>query len=172
MNGFVLLIPFILIRFGLLSLIDKNAIRHAAFFAPVAGSEKIPYWLYQISNIFFFVYLCFLKIQPGTGWFSAGLTVYGLGTLLCIVAMVDFARPAGNGISREGCYRFSRNPMYIAYFLIFMGYMLLTRPMALLVCLLVFQVSAHWIILAEERWCIQEFGDEYIAYMRQVRRYL
>lgn len=42
----------------------------------------------------------------------------------------------------------------------------------LLVLLGLFQVSSHWIILSEERWCVREFGDEYTAYMGRVRRYL
>jgi protein-S-isoprenylcysteine O-methyltransferase Ste14 len=37
---------------------------------------------------------------------------------------------------------------------------------------LVFQISAHWIILSEERWCVNKFGQEYINYMNKVRRYI
>jgi protein-S-isoprenylcysteine O-methyltransferase Ste14 len=37
---------------------------------------------------------------------------------------------------------------------------------------LVFQISSHWIILSEERWCVKQFGDEYIDYMKRVRRYI
>ncbi len=172
MNGFILLIPLFLIRYGLLALLSKDALPRAAFFAPVIGNEKIAYWLYQLANVFFFIYLFFLKIQTGTSWFYTGLAVYCLGTLLCIAATVAFAKPAENGISRDGVYRFSRNPMYVAYFLIFLGCVLLTRSWALFVCLIIFQVSAHWIILAEERWCIQQFGEDYVAYTHRVRRYM
>lgn len=34
------------------------------------------------------------------------------------------------------------------------------------------KISAHWIILAEERWCIKKFGEEYKNYMNKVRRYI
>jgi protein-S-isoprenylcysteine O-methyltransferase Ste14 len=40
------------------------------------------------------------------------------------------------------------------------------------VLLIFFQISAHWIILSEERWCIKKFGEEYIKYMNRVRRYI
>ena len=51
MNGFLLLVPFILIRFGLLSILSKEAINRAAYFPPLIKNEKAAYWLYQISNI-------------------------------------------------------------------------------------------------------------------------
>jgi protein-S-isoprenylcysteine O-methyltransferase Ste14 len=41
-----------------------------------------------------------------------------------------------------------------------------------LAILLVFQVSVHYVILSEERWCINQFGEDYRRYMRRVRRYL
>ena len=32
---------------------------------------------------------------------------------------------------------------------------------------MLFQISAHWIILAEERWCIQKFEEAYREYMKE-----
>jgi protein-S-isoprenylcysteine O-methyltransferase Ste14 len=172
MNGFLLLIPFLLIRFGLLSLLNKDSLIRAAFFAPLIGAEKIAYWVYQISNILFFIYIFFLKVTTGSFWFYAGLALYALGLLLCLVSILNFAYPAENGINLKGLYRFSRNPMYVAYFICFLGCALLTQSLLLFVILLVFQISAHWIILSEERWCIKKFGAEYINYMNKVRRYI
>lgn len=172
MNGFLLLIPFILIRFGLLSILNKEGVRRAAFFAPLLGKEKVAYWFYQISNIMFFVYLFFLKLTTDTYWFYGGMATYGLGILLCIASVSNFAKPAENGVNLKGLYRISRNPMYVAYFIYFLGCVLLTQSLLLLVVLMVFQISAHWIILSEERWCIKKFGEEYKNYMNEVRRYV
>lgn len=72
----------------------------------------------------------------------------------------------------NGLYRVSRNPMYISYFLYFLGCAILTNSWILLLFLIAFQTSSHWIILSEERWCIENFGDEYIKYMNKVRRYI
>ena len=147
MNAFLTVIPLILIRFGLLSILDKEALKRAAFFAPLIGKEKTAYWFY------------------------VGLVIYGLGVLLCLVSVLNFAKPTVNGINLKGLYRFSRNPMYVAYFICFLGCVVLTQSLILFVLLLVFQISAHWIILSEERWCIEKFGQEYMNYMKKVRRY-
>lgn len=171
MNAFLAVIPFILIRFGILSILDKKALNRAAFFAPVIGKEKMVYLFYQLSNILFFIYLCFLKITTDSCWFYLGLVIYGLGILLCFISVLNFAKPTASGVNLKGLYRVSRNPMYVAYFICFLGCVILTRSLILLVILLVFQISAHWIILSEERWCIEKFGEEYINYMKKVRRY-
>lgn len=42
MNGFFLLIPFLMIRFGLLSYLNKDAVRRAAYFAPMSGCFRYP----------------------------------------------------------------------------------------------------------------------------------
>jgi len=172
MNAFLTVIPFILIRFVLLGILDKGALKRAAFFAPLIGREKAAYGFYQISNILFFVYLCFLNITIDPYWLYSGLVVYGLGVLLCLVSVLNFAKPAENGINLRGLYQISRNPMYVAYFIYFLGCVLLTQSLILLAILMVFQISAHWIILSEERWCVKRFGIEYINYMNKVRRYI
>lgn len=173
MPGLLLLLPFFLIRFGLLSLLNKSAVQRAAYFAPLAAQEKPVYWLYQLSNAAIVLYLIFLTVRRSPVWvFYAGLAVYAAGLTLLAVSVVNFAVPAANGFNKNGLYRFSRNPMYLAYFLYFVGCVLLTGSVLLLVFVLLFQITAHWIIRAEERWCLEKFGEEYRQYMRAVRRYL
>ena len=48
--GFILLIPFFLFRFGLLSILNKEAVKRAAYFAPLLNKEKplIIYIKFQI----------------------------------------------------------------------------------------------------------------------------
>lgn len=172
MNGAVLWLPFLLLRFGLLGLLNKNALRRAAHFAPMAGGARAAYYVYQLSNLAFFVALPFLRVRPvPRGWFFAGLAVFTAGTVLLVLSVVHFAAPSAGGVNCKGLYRFSRNPMYVAYFFYFAGCALLTHSLLLLGILLVFQISAHWVILAEERWCAETFGEAYTRYTQQVRRY-
>lgn len=172
MSGILLLIPLILIRYGLLWLLNKSAVKRAAFFPPAVGKEKVAFWFYQIATISLFIFLCFVKISIGSLWFYLGSVVYTIGVIFCIVSISDFAKPAKNGMNFKGLYRVSRNPIYVAYFVYLLGCVLLTRSLVLLALLIVFQVSAHWIILSEERWCMMKFGEEYIDYMKKVRRYI
>ena len=167
MNGFLLLIPFLLIRFGVLSHLDRAAVKRAAFFAPMAGKEIAAYWIYQLSNAAIFIVLFFLKVPIDFSLqFWWGTLFYLLGLVLCTASVIDFAAPSGEDLNQNGLYRFSRNPMYLSYFLLF------THSVLLGGIVIIFQLSSHWIILSEERWCIGKFGDAYRQYMKRVRRYI
>ena len=172
MNAFLLVIPMILIRYGLLRLVNKEALKRASFFAPLVGIEKGAYWIYQITTALMLLYLFFLKITIDSEWFYIGLIIYSLGIILYVIAVINYAKPEINGINLNGLFRLSRNPMYVGYFIYFLGCVFLTQSWILFVLLICFQISAHWIILSEERWCIKKFGEVYIKYMNSVRRYI
>jgi protein-S-isoprenylcysteine O-methyltransferase Ste14 len=172
MNAFLTVIPIILLRYGLLSTINKEALKRAGFFAPLQGKEKIAYWVYQITTAIILLYLFLLKIRTDSDWFYIGLIIYSSGIVLYAVSIVNYAKPKANGMNTNGLYRISRNPMYMAFFIYFLGCVLLTRSWILLALLIVFQISAHWIIVSEERWCIKKFGEEYMRYMNKVGRYI
>ena len=173
MNGFLLLIPFFLIRFGLLSFLNKQALPRAAHFAPMRGREKAAYFVYQLTTAAIVLYPLFLSIEADfTMLFYAGVLCYVLGLCLCAASVTSFCFPDEKGLNTRGLYRFSRNPMYVAYFICFIGVAMLTRSLLLFSFVLIFQLSAHWIILAEERWCLETFDHRYQQYMKAVRRYL
>lgn len=139
----------------------------------MVSKEMIAYWLYQISNVAIILYLCFLKVSIEPVWlFYIGIFVYSIGLILCTMSMIHFAKPSNQGLNVNGLYRYSRNPMYIAYFIYFWGCVILTHSLLLAVFVLIFQITSHWIIRAEERWCIENFGETYTSYMNRVRRYL
>lgn len=170
--GFLLLIPFFLIRYGLLSILDKDAIMRAAYFPPLIKQEKAAYWIYQISNVAIFLCMFFLKVKVAPPiLFYTGTAFYSVGTILLAVSVINFAAPSERGINQNGLYRLSRNPMYVAYFIFFLGCALLTQSPLLIGFVLIFQITAHWIIRSEERWCIEQFGGAYLQYMKKVRRY-
>lgn len=171
--AFLLMIPLFVIRFGLLGALDKNALARAAHFPPLEGREKLEFVVYQLSNAGIILGPLLMSVQTEpTYLFAAGCVVYGAGVVLLVASTVQFARPSASGLLEDGVYRFSRHPMYVAYFLYFLGCALLVQSVPLLVLVLTFQMSAHTIAKAEERECEEAFGEEYRAYCRRVRRYL
>ena len=162
-SGLLLLFPFLLLRFGLLGRLGRDGLGRAAHIPPMGGRERLAYWVYQLSSAGVLVCLCAQRAEVDGAWpFWAGLVLYLLGLALCAGAVVSFGRPSPGPFREDGLYRFSRNPMYV----------LLTRSRLLAALVLLFQLSEHWIILAEERWCREQFGAPYEAYRKRVRRYL
>lgn len=172
MNGFTLLIPLILIRYILLYIVDSKSLKRAAFIPQMIGRKRIAYWIYEISTLIIIFYPCFLEIKTENSLFYVGIILYSIGIILCAWSTFDFAKPTENGFNLKGLYKYSRNPMYIAYFIYILGCVLLTQSLLLLLILIFFQIATHWIILSEEEWCKEEFGNGYIEYMKKVRRYL
>lgn len=73
----------------------------------------------------------------------------------------------------DGPYRFSRNPLYLALAIAFLGIGLASNTYwHLLVLPLVVAYMRHGIILPEERHLARLFGPTYRAYLKRVRRWL
>ena len=124
MNGFLLLIPFLGIRFILLSILNRKSIQRAAYFAPMQGNEKVAYFIYQISTIGIILYPIFLTVKIDFSWqFFLGLISYLVGLCLCAITIINFSFPDSMGLNTNGIYRFSRNPMYIAYLIFLWEYL-------------------------------------------------
>lgn len=170
--GILLLLPFFLIRFGLLALLDRQALARAAHFAPMEGADRAVYWIYQLSNAAILLRILAARRLAETPLFLLpGWGLYGAGLVLLALSAAAFAAPAERGVRQGGVYRWSRNPMYCAYFFIFLGCALLLASPLLAALTAVFQLAAHRVILAEERWCARQFGEAYLQYCKAVRRY-
>jgi protein-S-isoprenylcysteine O-methyltransferase Ste14 len=111
-----------------------------------------------------------------------------LGELLILAAILIFGsavasfRRAGTPIQsvrptarivRSGPYRFSRNPIYLAFTLLHLGIALWVNSAWLLGTLpLTLIVMSYGVIAREERYLERKFGEEYLRYKGSVRRWL
>jgi protein-S-isoprenylcysteine O-methyltransferase Ste14 len=171
LNGFLLIIPLLILRFGIPAIYGKNSQKKVDYFPPVQGNEQIALNVYFISNTFLIFSPIFSRIRF-TGLFSTiGWIIYGIGIILFSITIFEFSK-SGKGFTRTGIYRVSRNPMYIGYFLIFFGVALLIGSWTHLIMTLIYQISVHFLVLSEERWCVKSFGKDYIDYYNKVARYL
>ncbi len=111
----------------------------------------------------------------------AGLLVGALGAAIALWCVLAFAfvgkgTPAPFDAPRRlvvrGLYRVVRNPMYMGAGLALIGAALFYGSAALFVFTGLFFLATHlFVILYEEPTLQREFGDEYAAYTRRVRRW-
>jgi len=109
-------------------------------------------------------------IGHGCGWplLLAGLL---LGTwAVRAAASVDLERP--DQLVDSGPYAHSRNPMYVAWTLGYMGVALVAGTAWPLLLLPVVLVVTHVVVRREERSLERRFGGAYRSYKASVRRYL
>ena len=73
----------------------------------------------------------------------------------------------------DGPYRITRNPMYVGWTLLIIGVGLFMGSWWLLGAALLATIVTHYrVVLGEEMFLIERFGDEYEDYRRTVRRWL
>jgi len=80
---------------------------------------------------------------------------------------------AATTVVTTGPYRFTRNPMYVGFTLMYVGLSALTNALAPVLLLpAVFAVMRRGVIEREERYLERKFGDEYLQYKERVRRWI
>lgn len=107
------------------------------------------------------------------------LTLVGIGFLLFLVTYLNLGDALRVGLPEEettlktkGLYRFSRNPMYISFYLLAIASVLYTlNPLVLALAVIGIFVH-HKVVLAEENFLQKRFGKVYTDYCKRTRRYL
>jgi hypothetical protein len=104
-------------------------------------------------------------------WFLAGLATSAVGALLQLWCFSAIAKQ--RELAVDGPYKFVRNPMYLARFVLILGFILvLGRPWLIPLYAIVFYFYAVNRVKREERKLIQIFGQAYADYSRQVNRFV
>jgi protein-S-isoprenylcysteine O-methyltransferase Ste14 len=85
---------------------------------------------------------------------------------------VDPRRPT-TALVTEGPFRYSRNPIYVALTLLYLGVAFLVNALWILLLAMPALVVLHYGVIArEEAYLARKFGTAYHQYTAQVRRWL
>jgi protein-S-isoprenylcysteine O-methyltransferase Ste14 len=111
---------------------------------------------------------------------SAGVCFCLAGLVLVVLTLVSFGRSFRVGIDTDhpdklvtsGVFAFSRNPIYLAFWLVLFGEFLVFSNPILLIYFLVSIWLIHRQVLREEDFLRQHYGREYLEYRGLVRRYI
>ena len=118
---------------------------------------------------------------PGGVARALGLPLTGSGLLLFISSIRAMRRGETDvrpykpttSIVTEGPYRFTRNPIYLGFTLVYGGVSALANsPWAILLLPFVLGLMQRGVIEREERYLERVFGEEYTRYKARVRRWI
>jgi protein-S-isoprenylcysteine O-methyltransferase Ste14 len=112
-----------------------------------------------------------LRLKNYCGW-----PLLLLGSLLAgwaVASVKDIEISTPSRIVVSGPYRFSRNPMYVAWTLIYAGAAFIVNTWWLIIFMPLTMIFTHqFVVLREEQQLERLFGDEFRKYCDKVRRYL
>lgn len=123
------------------------------------------------------------------GWLNFNIVLWiaevscATGGIFGLLGLVQFYRHStsidphkpdkASDLVTDGIYRISRNPMYVGLLFILAGYAFyLANLLTFLLLLLFVMYMNRYQILPEEVVMEEKFGDEYLRYKSEVRRWL
>lgn len=109
-------------------------------------------------------------------WLGIPLMVIGFGiTVYAMDLFRKFSRWMGSntpGLKTSGLYKYSRNPQFVGYGLLLLGYLLTWGNSLAWIGLLAYAALAYAVTRIEEEHLTRIYGDSYREYCQQVPRYL
>src|SRR2546428_9088959 len=100
------------------------------------------------------------------------LALWALRTMKAAGTNVDPAKPALT-IVRNGPFRFTRNPMYLALCLLQVALGFFLNDWITLFFVVPLALIMHYgVVLREERYLTAKFGEPYLQYKHEVRRWI
>ena len=122
-----------------------------------------------------------LPFLPGTLALPLGVPLVAVAIALFSYSVAKFraagtpvpARKPTTVIVRTGPYRFSRNPIYLAFSVFQLGIAIWANSVWLLATLVGAVALIHYLVIRrEEQYLERKFGAQYLDYKASVRRWL
>ena len=109
-----------------------------------------------------------------------GLIFVSIGFILGILALIAMKNSWRVGIKYDqktdlvttGIYKISRNPYFLSYNILILGYIFIFPSFILISLYLTLVIIFHNMILEEEKYLLNVHGENYIDYKKKVNRYL
>lgn len=121
--------------------------------------------------------LAFISATPAR---IVGAILVSLGLITLVLAFFSFGNSWRIGIDRQtpgvlvtgGIFGVTRNPIYVAFNLMFAGMFLLNGAWFFLVFAVLAAVAVHFQILREEEYLRKQYGEAFRDYCERTARYL
>ena len=157
-----------------MELIGKPSINPIIFYSGKISGYII--WILLVLNYFgiqiiYSMQLPMLKITS--------IIIFLLGIIFVVISIINLGKSIRLGLPQNntlfktnGIYKFSRNPMYVGFNLFTIAAIIGTINIFIIIIGIYSILVYHFIILSEEKYLQERFGDEYKKYTKSVRRYI
>ncbi|NOZ34249.1 MAG: hypothetical protein GXO80_03005 [Chlorobi bacterium] len=157
---------FLLLNFGFIVLFPKYNIKEFITVPQLKGYtilNKTTFYLMFLSSIF-------IPLKTENIFFYIGIVIFVIGIFLYAAAMLYFAISEYHLPVTSGIYKFSRHPVYISFFIIISGMLLVTFSGFLFIIAFLHFYSLYFILNEEEKICEKQYGNLYKDYKQKTRK--
>jgi protein-S-isoprenylcysteine O-methyltransferase Ste14 len=138
--------------------------------AGMSRAEKIILYASKVLYVPALIYSIFLPLKLGTIWFYIGLPITLIGLIAGVMVLVNWATTPPDEPVTRGLYRYSRHPMYVAAFVMYVGLGIACASWVFLLFAVVITVVSFVYADAEEQLTLEMYGDSYREYMDRTPR--
>ena len=139
---------------------------------PYEKGEKRVFVISMVTILLLFAYSVFVPLKLGTVWFYAGLTIYLVGLAMFLTAIMNIATTTLGQPFTKGMYRYSRHPLMFSGSITFVGVSVASASWIFLLTSVVMIVLQTSQATAEERGCLETYGDGYREYLNRTPRWI
>ena len=118
------------------------------------------------------IFSVFIPFRLWTINFYIGTVIYLIGMILTVYAMYSFSKAELSKPVVTGIFKLSRNPMQVMAIIMWIGIGIASGSLILIICAVLYSVISYPSFKAQERFCIEKYGNEYLEYMEKTPRYL
>ena len=170
-NAWIPAIYWLVIPVILAPLVSKEALKKVLTSFTVNKTEKMIMNILHPMTYALIIYSVFVPLKLGTMWFYVGLFLFVVGATIYTIATVNFITTPLDKLVTKGVYRVSRHPIHFSYFVMYLGIGIACASWILLLCSVVYMILQDILHSAEERFCLDRYGDAYREYMNKTPRY-
>ena len=172
LNGWVLLAVWYG-AFGLmLALLPRDVVARLYDRSGWSRTERIRTAAGKMLGVVLLVVIVLSPLKVGQPVFALGSILYVLGLAFFVAALLSFANTPPDRPVTSGPYSISRNPQQVGLSIAALGICFAVGSWAFILAWLLGHLSVHMRIVAEEKTCLQQYGESYRSYTQRVPRYL
>ena len=134
-------------------------------------TQKVIYLIGKLLALVCLVLIIFTPLKIRANIFIPGIILFALGLAGFIIALFNFKNTPPDQPVARGLYRISRHPQVLMLFIMSIGICITIGSGLVLFIVTISSLFLHSRDLAEEKVCIERYGDSYRNYTKLVPRY-
>jgi protein-S-isoprenylcysteine O-methyltransferase Ste14 len=149
----------------------KEVMKRLTTQSPRKKGEKVFGFIGMVIYFGSCFYSIILPLPVESVHFMIGTLLFIISMTIYAIAVHDYATTPFDKPVTKGIYRISRNPIHFFSYIAWIGVGIAAGSWILIMCNVLMMVNMHIGTLAEEKYCLEKYGDSYKAYMKRVPRY-
>ncbi len=138
----------------------------------MSSKAILTYYFSKVMVIPALIYSFFLPLKTGTAWFYTGLPITLIGLFASFLILIQWSNSPPDRPITGGLYRFSRHPMYVASFFVYVGVGIACASWIFILLAVLNAGGSLVFVKPEEQLTIDIYGDAYQEYMERTPRWI